>query len=567
MEEPFRLKAKSLVVPVRQKDSTVMMVADKYVMEIKILPESSTDLWPPIPLLNKSEGSLNPEASRRVFGNMEGYLVTNYLNLPLAPADDVPLSVSFDRGGRTYKTKYGFQVSSSWTAGPSPLAKNVKKEGQVAPTAWYQKEATESVSSKPKSKSKPTEKVAKDTSKKPHMNDTVHVKPKTTVCYIFEPLMPRIEATIPGFQSCRVEGYWCPMCRTEFYTLRQLHFHLSSSHPKFSFCVDKEERAEDSNLPARVTIRVDEAEIIRERASDHVKDPREMSWKAPNKPLDVDAYLNGDHQWFGGPHRKKKVPKPPSEKKIVNTWGLPDFRHPDDVPDLPHQAHSKHPVPRPKTASQTPFYKSVSHQIVEAGETLSESDDEIDQSWLKQKHRVMLTEHRKEWFENDTQRRLRIAFDEHLMDERFPNTRYISDSFVRFLRKMEDEEWMWEDQGRVEIYKLCAEMMRDGLMNEVVLFGITAMVNKRNVNSERETSPCIEDSELSIANNSPQLALKRTPLKVMPTKQDHLASTGAETGNGNPSYDPDMYGTCSICHTFISRRKQITTCSKVVSSI
>ena len=568
MAQPFTLKARDLFVPVRQKDFEVMMVADKYVMEIKVLPSSTTDLWPPIPILNKSEGSLNPEAVRRAFGSTQGYLVSNYLNLPFAPASDVPLSVSFDQGGRTYKTKYGFEVSSHWVVAPSPLEQSVKKEEvEEEPVAWYQQPTpTETESNKPKRKPRATRPIIVKVPQKPeHLNDTVHVKPKTTICYIFEPLMPRIEANFPGFQSCRVEGYWCPTCRTEFITLRQLHFHLTSSHPKFNFSVDTEDKLEDSNIPARVTIRVEEAEIFRERASNSAPDPREMVWMSPSEPLDVDAYLNGDHRWLGGPLRKKKIPKPPSEKtKNALTFELPRFRHPDNVSDLSKQPRTKRPVPRPKTAMETPFYRSISHQVLDSGEALSESDDEIDQSWLKQKHSSKLAEQRAGWFENDVQRRLRVAFDEHLMDERFPNTRYVSDAFVRFLRNMEKERWLWEDQGRIEIVKVCTEMLRDGLMNQEVFRGITEIMMKKKSQMlpEKETSPCVEDSLLSLATDverSPGHTLQATTLVSEVT----TATSKAEDSTAR--LDPDMYGVCGICCAMISRRKQMVTCSRGVS--
>ncbi|KKY16228.1 putative polycomb protein vefs-box [Phaeomoniella chlamydospora] len=450
MDHPFTIRANDLHVSVEKNGQRTMGIGDKYFLEIKVLPFTSNDMWPPIPILNKSDGSLNPDGTKRVFGSLEGYLVGNYLNLPFAPADAVPLSVAFDQGGRTHKTKYGFEVKSYWRSAPTPLEQRIKvEEPAAAPMSWIPDLQPVDTARQPKRKQKPASEPTKEVRRVAHLSDT-------------------------------------------------LQFHLTSNHPKFSFSVEKEELGVDWNRPPRVYIKVEEAEIFRERASDHVKDPREMVWTAPKRPLDVDAYLNGDSRWLGGPLKKRKVVKPISERtKPTNLLAPPIFRLPSQVPDLKPPNRTRNPVPEPKVSQPTPFYASISHQVFEQGEECSESDDEIDQSWLKQKHTAKLQEQRHGWFENDIQRRLRIAFDSHLIDERLPNTRYVSDAFVRFLRKQEDAHWLWTEEGEVEILKLCSEMFEDRVMNEEVFAGIVQMLEERKKHSTSDSSPQITEAALS----------------------------------------------------------------------
>jgi hypothetical protein len=310
LDSPFRISVRELFVPIVSKDGrlTNWAVGDKYLLEIKIIPCNTSELWPPIPILSKSEDSLTRDlVKRKDLAFTEGMLISNYTNLPHAPAAGLPLNVSFDQGGRTFKTKFGVEVNAQWTYPRFHEAK-IKKEEDVLGKKIKEEEKMDPLCRS--MKNGPS--AGNYSSKVTRLDQQLPTKPSVKVSYIWD-----IETRVPVSRDARkgtIEGLLCPICHVhEFSNLKRLQFHFSNNHDKYKFRLEKEEHNLETNDLKCVVFRVEVAEILRPRAANHIKDEREFSWQKPERPFDIDSYISGDQTWVGAlPRRRAAAPQPPS---------------------------------------------------------------------------------------------------------------------------------------------------------------------------------------------------------------------------------------------------------------
>jgi VEFS-Box of polycomb protein len=478
LDSPFRISAREFYVPIVSKDGriTKWAVGDKYLLEIKIIPSNTSELWPPVPILSKSEESLTRGlVKRKDPAFTEGMLISNYTNLPHAPAAGLPLNVSFDQGGRTFKTKFGLEVNAEWTYPHFHDAKIRKEQGILVERIREEEKIDplcRSTENGPSAGNHP--------SKLRKLSQQSPVKPIAKASYIWD-----IETRTPVPRESRkgtLEGLRCPICHVhEFSDLKRLQFHFSNSHDKYRFRIEKEERDPQTDDLECVIFRVEVAEIVRPRAANHIKDEREFSWQKPKRPFDIDSYISGDHTWVGALPRRRTAPPQPAplqattsstSTETAGTIGQRStFRSAAQVLEIPLPSRKKFHVPVAKTMNRTLFYRSINHRAMETGEALSETDDDIDDGWLiKRQHDAVAETERL----TQAERRFRQKWNAHVMAEGCPSARYVSDMLVRFVRSNAD--WMRDADDEVEM---------------VAQFGeLTSMLLERNLVSARVVKDC-----------------------------------------------------------------------------
>ncbi|KAF7509123.1 hypothetical protein GJ744_008350 [Endocarpon pusillum] len=478
LKSPFRIPAKEFFVPTVNRDGEVTKwaVGDKYLLEIKIIPCNTSDLWPPIPILSKSEESLTRDlVKRKDLSFTEGMLISNYTNLPHAPPVTVPLNVAFDQGGRTFKTKYGLEVHSEWTyphyydakikKEDSILAKKIEEEGKLDPLC-------RSVDS--------YRAVQTCTSRIRKLDDSPPVGPTVKASYIWD-----IETRTPVPRECRIaslEGLYCPICQTqEFTDLKCLQFHFVNNHDKYTFSIEDQEDDIHTKGLKCVTFRVEVAEVVRPRAANHVKDGREISWQRPEQPFDIDAYISGDQSWVGALPRRRTAAAPaqsqPFQHTTSNAVAQVDgvakprstlFRSATEVSELPRPVRKRFYVPVARTMRRTSFYRSINHRAMETGEMLSETDDDIDDDWWIKRHHDTIAETEDLTAE---EKEFRQRWDAHVMCEGCPSARYVSDTLVRFVRS--NAAWLKGVNGNgdmlIQFQHLISLLVERGLVDARVV--------------------------------------------------------------------------------------------------
>lgn len=453
LQNPFRVPVRDFFVPLTDRNGQVSKwaVGDRYLLEIKIIPCTRSKLWPPIPLLSRSEESLTRDIVKRTdLAFSEGMLISNYTNLPHAPPTGVPLSVSFDQAGRTFKTKFGIEVHAEWTY-PHLYDAKLKKE---ATSRAEQMKEEEKIDPLCRSINRG---VSSDTGKTAGLiaaDVTLPVKQTVTVYYIWD-VEPR--TTVPHKpRSMSLEGLNCPVCHVrEFSNVERLQFHFCNVHDKYRLWLESQKHYPDSKVLKSVVFRVEPADIVRPRAANYVKDEREFSWQRPPRSFDIEAYVSGDQSWVGAIPRRRNaaaataaiattttttqtqqlqastgaITSSSTSATVVVRKGK--FQPAAEVPEVLHPVRTKFRVPVPRTRRKTSFYRSVSHRAAEEGELLSETDNDIDADWLMKRHHDTFTEADDL---SQSQKTFRQKWNTHILSEGCPCPRYISDSLVRFVR-------------------------------------------------------------------------------------------------------------------------------------
>lgn len=466
MDEAFRVKATELFVPVATKGALKLAVGDKYFLETKIIPCDSEELWPPISILSKSEGSTIGSLGKRSIETVQGAMVSSYANLPQAPASNVPLSITFVQNGRTFKTKFGLEVSSTWAV-PDILEARIRHEKNVSLSG--------SLFDPPLLEQKGTDSRDGNESR----SFLTHMDPpprKVVVSYRCDEMNSRISRnTSKIFRTASVDGFCCAACRKiECQTLTDLLFHLSTYHHKYKYTIEKEDKNPTSGALNGVVIKIEFADVEKKKPLKNVaKNPdKEFEWCAPKKPFDVGAYIEGDRSWSGHEYQKQGKGQKVATNGAVGSSApvsqrAKGFLPAEDVQELPLPRRKRFNVIPSRSRNHTPFFRSVNHRQMRTDEDLlSESDCDMSDSWLREKHRERIFE--KEDVD-DIEKEFHARWDLHVMAEHFPSGRYISDSLVRFIRK--NKSWLRGGDVSQELHKLMEELKDHGVVDELVLEG------------------------------------------------------------------------------------------------
>ncbi|KAK5056591.1 hypothetical protein LTR84_012123 [Exophiala bonariae] len=442
LESPFVIRNQDLMFTRDTKDGLITSLVDKYFMEIKIIPCRVNSQWPPIPLLGKSDGDNFAHDVKADFGELQGAVVARYMHLPQAPDADVPLSIFFLHGGRTYRTKYGLSVASKWTSAFSTLQatngidlESFREPALLPPTPTT---IPRGVVDRRTSTNTPSTKI---TTKAP---TTLKIPTTPDVHYKF------IATSSTGFGKSEVlrrnvtKGYICPICTMWKSTkLVNLEFHLATTHAKYKWTVHNARQDLTRRTSKHILI---ECQLLPPPKKEERKDNIfAFEWHAPHKAFDLPAFLGGDDEkWI-----IDQKPQLPSIRKTVNhkkaitpllpASQVPDFRE----PQRKKYAAVSRLVPHKSDKS---VYTSVSHRPVSPSEEpRSETDDEIDNEWQIQQHleRLDIMAKKEGW--SNYQRELRKRWDKHRMEEHLEHSTYLSNSLVRFVRK--NRKWLSNGEG------------------------------------------------------------------------------------------------------------------------
>lgn len=543
MDEPFRIKANDLLVPLpgNRNQNNRYDFGDKYTMEIKVIPTQSTRYWPPIPILCKSEASSISGIASSTSGSREGILVANYSNLPAAPPSEVPLSVSFDREQRTFKTKYGFEIFARWEHPVRPLEqmnrskKDAEKDIKDSGLPWRTKEinGAQGRDGRHPQVTQPSEDlIDEDDSSK-------SLKPKIAYHFgdtIIKPSLSHVDFS----DMAQVEGFRCPACKSrDFKSMKSLRFHLTTNHERYRFELERHEKDPVSGTTTAAVFKIAFAEINRERAANHVKDERDFTWTTPHEPFNVDDFLDGDTTWVGMPPRKRK---PPGQETAVPSSPTALFKPTSLVRPINKLAKKRHKVPKAKTRIETPLFRSVSHQVAPKGEAFSESDDEIDQTWLEELHSAKLNDLSKL---NETSKALLTRFDAHLVQEHFPATRYLSDSLVRFTRANKD--FLKNPAILSEFSVMVSQFIENGWTNVQVLSGCMALIHGK------------QDATFEGRRRNVHKAARARNLA---TEQSDSSPTQVEQEPQESNQTP--IGACTTCSAVLRNDGEYVACSNTV---
>jgi hypothetical protein len=252
----------------------------------------------------------------------------------------------------------------------------------------------------------------------------------------------------------------CLFCGdTVFPTVARLHHHLKTNHENNKFEVKEKETQRGAEVVNEVTIDFEVSKTSdNARASDSVPDARAVTWVAPKEPFNETEYNAGNEDWVakGSYEGKRKAHSKTAAKSVIIKP-----KSPSKIAKLPVANRKKHKVPRGPPG--VTFFRTLSKRALDEGEYVSESDDDIDITWLKLRRDG-------ETSDSDTPESAKAfikKIDDYMEDERLTDDLHVGDALVRFANK--NREWLQQSWAAKELLRKAAELRSDDIISEAVL--------------------------------------------------------------------------------------------------
>lgn len=330
-----------------------------------------------------------------------------------------------------------------------------------------------------------------------------------------------------GDKACALvaEGLKCIWCDRSpvFASVMRLMHHYLTYHGHFAFHFDgKVEELEEEELIS-ITI---SCESAKRNVSDLLS--KEHNWVAPDKPFDLTRYVNGDESWVscgketfsrgtkGARARSVKPKETEPAPSPVQVLGKRKGAG-EDVLDIPPCKRKKYVVPSIKGVT---FYHSQSKLPMEAGEELSESEDEIYDTRLAQNQRRDLAEYNLPQGVCD----FHLAFNQQMDAERPSSAILIKDGIVRFVRKykwkLSDSLWFCELQKKLKHLQ-----SKGVLCEDVVTYCLRLAQDSVDSTGPASTFGGLKDISMHNESNSNP---EKYPKNIEPLHEDHEGETQRE---------------------------------------
>ena len=419
LEQPFLIELEKLLV---ETDSGTngyrrwkKTIAAKYVLQVTVQCRNSEDT---AGFLSKLEGRYFSTYTNRP-GN-EGVLKSTWEDLPKCPVRGHLLTLKRAMGHKSLELDYKMEVSMGWSRKQDSV---LEKCNRALDRAYAAKRQL------------PTPTTSEDMDKTPK---------KHVILWKYQHGL--------DIKSIRVEGLMCPLCedRREHRSFELLRFHCLTYHDHFKFDEDAPTGQDPSTIHKTIWISLGDKQY--ERTSKEESTER-LNWIAPNRPFDVRAHLRGEDDWTGQGRAKASTKRGrlPREKErepvpVLAPHSIRKRPAPDEVEDLPEHRPKKHRVPN---VPGVQFYRKTSKQLLNPGDYVSESDDDIDESWLVESQDRALADLGITGASKDFTR----AFHEHLAREQSDSSLLVREALVRFARSyssaLQDVGWQREFRAKL----------------------------------------------------------------------------------------------------------------------
>lgn len=345
------------------------------------------------------------------------------------------------------------------------------------------------------------------------------------------------------FAFC-VPGYTCPFCDgLDFCNINYLHFHLLTSHGMLHFRINKTMGQSATSgfiyngtkFDEHIEIGIDSYDGTGRVYNDE-PDPIALPWVKPRVQFDLEKFLKGDWRWLGSiiPMSRKRARaglQSILENRIVE-W--------ESIVEIPKKPRKRIVTPKALyTNDKKVFMRIQSHRFIDEGEVLSDSDEDIDEDWLIQKHEEAIKE-----FEGPSaiEKEFMKLWNRHMHEEQLLADCQIGASIYRFAKKY----------GKVlagniplfmEFWKHCLIKLQASLIDTNTLLAATVVIKGGMKNwslsssleaMARKISPDIENEmagiEFILSSNSPRMPspLLHTPPPAPPPQVVKTGVGGVE---------------------------------------
>lgn len=259
-------------------------------------------------------------------------------------------------------------------------------------------------------------------------------------------------------------GLQCPhdsCSRKSFSELDALRMHLETWHDMFKYRVKKEGEA-NGTQHWRFICDVADHKADQQRASNAAPDPREIQLLAPKKPFNRRKYLHDGNEEFQRAARLEKGSKLVApQTSTAATPVIIQPKKPDDVLERTQVERRTYRVP--KAPPDVTFFRSISKRPLQAGEYISESDDEVEMNWVQLKKDAQIDADSS--ISGPAKRFLRV-FDTFIIEEQLQGEIHLGDAIIRFARAK--AAVLWHEKITAEFRLKLDELLEDKIITKEI---------------------------------------------------------------------------------------------------
>jgi len=244
--------------------------------------------------------------------------------------------------------------------------------------------------------------------------------------------------------------------------IKDLRMHLDSLHDHFRYTATQEMVDDQGVQYWRFNCEIADHRS-EQRASEHADEPFDNHVTAPRQPFDIDKHLDGNTEFHQVATQRpsSRCTWPRGKLTSSATTQLPLRRKPpEEVQVRPTRPKKRYIVP--EAPPGIALFRSVTKQPLEAGQVISESDDELDLEWMKLRKRAEVERERS----SGPIKRFQIIFDEFMQDEHLQADIHASDAIVRFTR--ERGSCLFAENLLGELRTKLAELLEDNIISKDV---------------------------------------------------------------------------------------------------
>ncbi|OCK78116.1 hypothetical protein K432DRAFT_406745 [Lepidopterella palustris CBS 459.81] len=440
--EPFRVEIPKLHVMVERGSRWKRTIAPKYETRINIgfdddrdMADLMSHIQPKRTFLHNNHSSLRP------------HLVATWPDLPKCPPNGHVIQMTRTVDNKTKKLPFGIEVDIGW----------MKSKDKTMLTAYNRTLKSTRANQLPSPVSEP------------RVLDQI-----LKVVFVFVDFNGGIRIE----KSLRVDGALCAMChQKDYHTLEELHFHLKTSHDMFTFELKKKEKEMGDSIVIEGRFECELSDRYEDhRASHNVPDAHDINWIAPAAPFNISKYLDGNDEWVASGSYEKRRSAPP--KTTIATIPIVKPKTPGEIVLMPVARRKRHKVPR--APEGIAFFRTLSKRPLKQDEYVSESDDDVDMSWLKLRRKGSTNN-------PDTPgpaKAFMIKFDDYIQDERLSDDVHVGDAIVRFA--LQNVEWLRRPSVTPEFIKKVTELRSDKIITEEVFERCAGLVRSTSVANQRK---------------------------------------------------------------------------------
>ncbi|KAI9669220.1 MAG: hypothetical protein M1817_004715 [Caeruleum heppii] len=436
LDQAFHIPSTKLVVPAQRGVLAEPSLAESYSAQIVIQPfviHDEGDEWPPIPLptlapLGQRLGSGKLIESERLL-----HLVAKFHGLPSPTLPDQTLNVTVlvDHGQPKLGTDFGLEVEALWSA-PHQQSTKLLSSSDRLPTPV----------------SEPDVRRASEPTVAYHLSNWVYVR----------------------------KGFRCLLCRAEDWPISSfevLRFHLMTEHNDYhsheTLAIAKGS-PEHHNTTHTIHLR----KIRGSKRSNDGSRQDEWSWLKPTKrKFNLSSYLAGDRSWITGQNLSAAEVSEVSHQRIDDQLAIPSaFKVPATNTKEQSNPHRKR-FPVPPLPPGGAYFRTLTKRPLEPGELLSESDEEVDDSWLRQKHIETIDD-----FTDVTpaEKEFIKRWDGFMFDEKSLANRYLPAALMKFVEG--NKAWLVRREMAVEFVKHATRLVLYGIIDERVVFNCVDVIRR-----------------------------------------------------------------------------------------